>query len=91
MLKQLLTLIAEDALRTPQELADALAVPRVLVTQMVAQLADTGYLAESQTCADGCGDCSLKRACGSPRSGGLRVWSLTEKGQAFVAGKGRSF
>ena len=88
MLRQLLTLIAENEHRTPQDLAKALAVPDALVSQMVAQLARSGYLVDSQTCGEGCGACSLKSACGSEDFVGLRFWSLTEKGQAFVLGKG---
>ena len=65
MLRQLLTLIAENEHRTPQDLAKALAVPDALVSQMVEQLARSGYLVDSQTCGDGCGECSLKSACGS--------------------------
>ena len=90
MLKQLLVLIAEDALRTPQELAKALAVSDALVLEMVAQLARAGYLAASQTCAGGCGACALKSACGSQHFGDLHLWSLTEKGQAFVASMGHT-
>ena len=67
-------------------MADALAVPLPLVAQMVEQLARSGYLVESQTCGDGCGECSLKSACGPQHIGGLRFWTLTEKGRAFVAG-----
>lgn len=88
MLRQLLTLIAEDAYRTPHDLAQALAVPDALVSQMVAQLARSGYLVDSQTCGDGCSACSLKGVCNSGKFAGLRFWSLTEKGQAFVAGPG---
>lgn len=87
MLKQLLTLIAEDELRTPQELAEALAVPVPLVAQMVAQLARAGYLSESQQCAGGCDGCSLKRVCGSQPTHSLRLWTLTDKGRALVAGR----
>ena len=88
MLRQLLMLIAENENRTMQDLAKALAVPDALVSQMVEQLARSGYLVDSQTCGEGCGECSLKSACGSEDFARLRFWSLTEKGQAFVAGRG---
>jgi len=79
MLKALLALISGDAYRTPQDLAEALAVPMPLVEQMLAQLVDGGYLAMSEACADGCSGCSLAQACAT-RPGGLRFWTLTAKG-----------
>ncbi len=79
MLKALLALIRDDAYRTPQDLAEALAVPAPLVEQMLAQLAEGGYLTASEVCTDGCSGCSLAKAC-SARPGGLRFWTLTAKG-----------
>jgi len=80
MLKTLLALIRDDAYRTPQELAAALAVPTPLVEQMLAQLVEGGYLAVPEACADGCGGCSLAQACGARPGVGLRFWTLTAKG-----------
>lgn len=88
MLKQLLALIGQNELRTQSALADALAVPLPLVAQMVEQLARSGYLVASQTCAEGCGECPLKSMCGPQHIGSLRFWALTDKGRAFVAGTG---
>ncbi|MEJ5311674.1 MAG: FeoC-like transcriptional regulator [Anaerolineae bacterium] len=79
MLKALLALIRDDVYRTPQELAKTLSVPTPLVEQMLAQLVDNGYLAVSEACNDGCGNCSLAQAC-AVRPGGLRFWTLTAKG-----------
>ena len=84
MLRQLLTLIAENEHRTPQDLAQALGVPDALVSQMVTQLAQSGYLVDSQTCGESCGACALKSACSAETFAGVRFWSLTAKGQAFV-------
>ncbi len=80
MLKALLTLIREDIYCTPQELAEALAVPAPLVEQMLVQLVDNGYLAVPETCANGCSSCSLVQACGARPGSGLRFWTLTAKG-----------
>ncbi len=79
MLKALLALIRDDAYRTPQELAEALAVPTPLVEQMLAQLVEGGYLVVPEACAMGCSGCSLAQAC-AVRPGGLRFWTLTAKG-----------
>lgn len=79
MLKALLALIGDDVYRTPQDLAEALAVPAPLIEQMLAQLVDNGYLAVLEACNDGCGSCSLAQACAA-RPGGLRFWTLTAKG-----------
>ena len=83
MLKQLLALIGDNSLYTQHDLAEALSVPVPLVAQMLEQLAQTGYLAESQPCASSCGGCLLERAC-SARPG-MRVWTLTAKGMACRA------
>lgn len=80
MLKALLALIGDDAYRTPQELAEALAVPVPLVEQMLAQLVSGGYLAVSESCNDGCASCSLAQACAARPGDGLRFWTLTAKG-----------
>jgi hypothetical protein len=83
MLKALLVLIRDDAYRTPQELAEALAVPAPLVEQMLAQLVDGGYLAVPESCADSCDGCSPAQACavgGTRPASGLRFWTLTAKG-----------
>ena len=80
MLKALLALIRDDAYRTPQDLAEALAVPAPLLEQMLAQLVDGGYLAVPEACTDGCSGCSLARACGARPDSGLRFWTLTAKG-----------
>jgi DNA-binding IscR family transcriptional regulator len=79
MLKALLALIRDDTYRTPQELAEALAVPAPLLEQMLAQLVDGGYLAVLESCTSGCSGCSLAQACAA-RPGGLRFWTLTAKG-----------
>jgi len=80
MLKALLALIHDDVYRTPQELAEVLAVPTPLVEQMLGQLVDGGYLAVPEACADGCRGCSLAQACGARPGSGLRFWTLTPKG-----------
>ncbi len=79
MLRTLLALIHDDTYRTPQELAEALAIPTPLVEQMLAQLVDGGYLTVPEACAAGCSGCSLAQAC-AVRPGGLRFWTLTARG-----------
>jgi hypothetical protein len=85
MLKALLALIRDDAYRTPQELAEALAVPVLLVEQMLAQLVDGGYLAVPEACTDGCSGCSLAQACAVRPGVSLRFWALTAKGVSACA------
>ncbi len=80
MLKALLTLMADGTCRTSQELATALTVPLPLVEQMLAQLADNGYITASAACPEGCSGCALAQTCAVHPAGGLRFWTLTAKG-----------
>lgn len=84
MLKTLLRLIASGAPRTHEELAEALDVPLEMVTQMTERLAHEGYLTSVGPCSEGCGSCALKAVCGSRQT--LHLWTLTERGQAVLAG-----
>ncbi|HQE91912.1 MAG TPA: hypothetical protein PLH19_04420 [Anaerolineae bacterium] len=84
MLKQLVALIGEGNLSTPQDLAEALSVPAPLVAQMIEQLTQAGYLVESQPWADSCRGCGLENTCRAQPAG--RVWTLTAKGRAAAAG-----
>lgn len=78
MLQQILVAMAEEDVTTQQDLARYLGVPAPLVTQMVAQLVQQGYLQEGDQCASGCESCGVKAACGGMEA--RRVWTLTEKG-----------
>ncbi len=76
MLHDLLHLIGSGRAHSPQELAQALGVSPALVAQMIEQLIHQGYLSVTQLCSSGCNGCALTQAC--------RLWSLTEKGAAFL-------
>lgn len=78
MLKSILALIASGEATTQQDLVRALDVPAALLSQMIEQLADQGYLTQDALCLEGCEGCSLHMRCGSDRQ--MRVWTLTEKG-----------
>ncbi len=79
MLKSLLKLIGSGDYRTPQELAEVLGTSAPLVEQMIAQLANSGYLTVAEMCSEGCEHCGLASAC-QARPGNLRLWMLTAKG-----------
>jgi hypothetical protein len=78
MLQQILAAMAEDDVTTQQDLARYLDVPAPMVSQMVEQLVQQGYLRQGDQCAPGCDSCGLKSACGDREV--RRVWTLTEKG-----------
>lgn len=83
MLKRILTLIANGEATSQSDLVRALNVPDALLTQMIQQLADQGYLTEDAVCVEGCEGCALHMQCGTDRQ--LRVWTLTDKGARAAA------
>jgi predicted ArsR family transcriptional regulator len=83
MLQRILKLMATDDATTQQDLARQLGVSEPLVTQMVDQLVQQGYLVEGGQCATtSCEGCGLQSACGTLES--LKIWTLTEKGWRAV-------
>lgn len=81
---RLLEAMKDEEARTQRELAQALGVSEPLLGQMISQLVARGYLVENALCSDGCRGCALKKACGTDR--GLRIWTLTPKGERALAG-----
>jgi DNA-binding IscR family transcriptional regulator len=82
MLQQILTAMAHGDVTTQQDLARRLDVPEPMISQMVGQLVQQGYLREGEPCAAGCEGCRLKPACGELEA--FHVWTLTEKGRRAV-------
>jgi DNA-binding IclR family transcriptional regulator len=82
MLQQILRAMASGEATTQRDLAQELRVPEPLISQMVDQLVDQGYLREGDECAVACDSCAARSACGALES--LRVWTLTEKGWRAV-------
>lgn len=79
MLKQILKVMATGEVQTQTDLAAVLDVPEPLLSQMIVQLSSQGYLTQAAMCSDGCDGCALHMSCDPDR--GLRIWTLTEKGQ----------
>lgn len=80
MLKQLLVLIEKGEQFSQTELADKLGVNLIMLSGMLQQLMDSGYLEDlSCTTADNCSDCPAKGGCFAGTS--QHIWSLTPKGR----------
>lgn len=84
MLEDLLRLVAEGRVANLDELATHLEVSRDLAAQMLADLAQAGYLkVERMGCTAGCEGCPVAAECAL--GPGLRLWTVTPKGQAWLA------
>jgi DNA-binding transcriptional MocR family regulator len=82
VLQRVLELLGRGTVQTQHELAEALGASESLIILVVEQLAQRGYLAEANQCADGCVHCPMQQACGGSKD--LRAWMLTEKGKAAI-------
>lgn len=84
MLVETLRLVAEGRAANLDELAARLEVSRDLAAQMLADLARAGYLrVERMGCTAACEGCPAATECAL--GPGLRLWTVTPKGQAWLA------
>jgi predicted ArsR family transcriptional regulator len=84
MLRQLLRLAAGRGTMDLKALANELGTTPALVSQMLDQLQQQGYLqAVVQGCGTPCEHCPLRSACLYRRQ--PRVWSLTARGEALLS------
>jgi Mn-dependent DtxR family transcriptional regulator len=74
MLKDLLTIIEQESIYNPYELAKRLDTTPELVEQMLAHLVRAGRLKTVSTCQSNlCKGCSLSSSCSTNKP---RIWSL---------------
>jgi hypothetical protein len=82
VLVRLLTLIDQDGLHSPNELACRLQVSDSLVQQMLATLTTGGYLQRAGSdCPSHCHSCQERQACLVSEA---TVWRLSDKGRQAI-------
>ncbi|MGC8839659.1 MAG: FeoC-like transcriptional regulator [Anaerolineae bacterium] len=87
MLEDALRLVAEGRAANLDELAARLAVSRELAAQMLSDLVRAGYLkVERVGCTAACEGCPLAAECAL--GPGVRLWTVTPKGQAWLGRQG---
>lgn len=83
MLEEALRLVAEGRAANLDELADRLGASRDLVAQVLLDLVRAGYLkVERMGCTAACEGCPMATECAL--GPGLRLWTVTPKGQAWL-------
>ncbi|NLE75212.1 MAG: hypothetical protein GX605_00490 [Chloroflexi bacterium] len=87
MLHEALRLMAESRVGSLRDLAEHLEVSEDLAEMILSQLQRLGYVRTDRLgCSGGCAGCPVAQGCVHRES--LRLWTLTPKGQAALAGKG---
>jgi hypothetical protein len=79
MLKQLLALIDQGDLQSEGELANKLAISQTMLSEMLRQLVNQGYLQDLSCNTSTCDGCAAKGGCFAGNA--QHVWVLTIKGR----------